>query len=213
MLPDPELLPLSGKDLPRLLELRRKSYFKIKRTYVRRDVQYARAVGNRKEKCQELLTAKINSMFYGGERNLKPTTQILVSDLRQRIGESTLEGYQNKLHSKGGKCMYTKSLVFGIAMLISFLPARSYAQSGTAGSPVEEINTSDIPNGSIVVISKEESDNPGYAHTKYAFVDQACAGARVVDYYGPPVDLNDKDLQQVEQRMCTEVAMDTRNGD
>jgi len=48
-LPDPELLPLSGKDLPRLLELRRKSYFKIKRTCVRRDVQYARAVGNRKK--------------------------------------------------------------------------------------------------------------------------------------------------------------------
>jgi hypothetical protein len=32
MLPDPELLPLplSGEELPRLLELRRKSYFKIK---------------------------------------------------------------------------------------------------------------------------------------------------------------------------------------
>jgi hypothetical protein len=28
----------------------------------------------------------------------------------------------------------------------------------------------------------------------------------------PPLDLNDKDLQQVEQRMCTEVAMDTRDG-
>jgi hypothetical protein len=108
--------------------------------------------------------------------------------------------------------MYTKSLVFGIAMLISFLPAGSYAQSGTVASPVEEMNTSDIPNGSIVVISKEESDNLGYAHTKYAFVDQACSGARIVDYYGPPVDLNDKDLQQVEQRMCTEVAMDTRDG-
>jgi hypothetical protein len=47
---------------------------------------------------------------------------------------------------------------------------------------------------------------------KYAFVDQACSGARIVDYYGPPLDLNDKDLQQVEQRMCTEVAMDTRDG-
>jgi hypothetical protein len=31
------------------LELRRKSYFKIKRPYVRRGVQYARAVGNRKK--------------------------------------------------------------------------------------------------------------------------------------------------------------------
>ncbi len=57
MLPDPEL-PLSDKDLPRLLELRRKSYFKIKRTYVRRDVQYARAVGNRQRKSWYRICAK-----------------------------------------------------------------------------------------------------------------------------------------------------------
>jgi hypothetical protein len=166
-----------------------------------------------KEKCQELLTAKINSIFLWRRKEPKTNnTNLGIAFAPQRIRESILEGYQNKLRSKGGKCMYTKSLVFGIAMLISFLPAGSYAQSPTAANSVEDINTSVIPNGSIVVISKEESDNPGYAHMKYAFVDQACSGARIVDYYGPPLDLNDKDLQQVEQRMCTEVAMDTRDG-
>ncbi len=107
--------------------------------------------------------------------------------------------------------MYAKSLVLGIAMVISLLPAGTHAQSDTATNSLEDINTSAFPNGSIVVISKEETGIPGYVHTKYAFVDQAC-GSRV-DYYGPPVDPNDKDMQQFEQRMCTELAMDTRDGD
>jgi len=47
---------------------------------------------------------------------------------------------------------------------------------------------------------------------QYAFLDQSC-GAILVDHYGPPIDPNDKELKQVEQRMCTEIAMNTRDGD
>jgi len=108
--------------------------------------------------------------------------------------------------------MYVKSLIFGIAMVIFLLPARSHAQSRTSPNPLEDFNPSAFPNGSIVVISEEETGVPGYVHTKYAFVDQAC-GAQIVDHYGPPVDPNDKDLLQSEKRKCTERAMDTHDGD
>jgi hypothetical protein len=103
------------------------------------------------------------------------------------------------------KSLISKSLIFGIAMVIFLLPAGTQAQSL---SPA----TSDVANGSIVIFSQEETGVPGYVHTTYAFVDQAC-GARIVDYYGTPVDPNDKQLQLSEQRMCTELAMDTRDGD
>jgi hypothetical protein len=104
--------------------------------------------------------------------------------------------------------MYAKSFVLGFAMMI-FPPIASPADY-TATS-VEDIKKS-VPNGSIVIISKEETDTPDYIHTRYAFVDQAC-GPQLVDHYGPPVDPNDRDLKQTEQRMCTEVAMNTRDGD
>jgi hypothetical protein len=105
--------------------------------------------------------------------------------------------------------MYAKSFVLGFAMVI-FLPIASPAETHTATS-VEDIKKS-VPNGSIVIISKEETDAPDYFHTRYAFVDQAC-GPQLVDHYGPPVDPNNSDLKQTEQRMCTEVAMNTRDGD
>jgi hypothetical protein len=101
--------------------------------------------------------------------------------------------------------MYAKSLVLGIVTAIFLLPVGSYAQSRTPA-------TSAVANGSIVVISQEETGIPGYVHTTYAFVDQAC-GARTVDYYGAPVDPHDKELRLLEQRMCTEVATDSRDGD
>jgi hypothetical protein len=107
--------------------------------------------------------------------------------------------------------MYAKSFVFGIAMVIS-LPIWSYAQSHTTDNWAENINTSDIPNGSIVVISKEETDTPEYVHTKYVFVDQLC-GTQIVDRYGTPVNPNDTDLKRAEKRMCMELAMNTRDND
>jgi hypothetical protein len=100
--------------------------------------------------------------------------------------------------------MYAKSLTFVIATVIFLLPAASYGQH----SPT----TSDVTNGSIVIISHEETGTPGYVHTKYAFVDLGC-GAQIVDHYGPSVNANDKEVLLSERRMCTELSQDTRDGD
>ena len=109
--------------------------------------------------------------------------------------------------------MYAKGIIFGIAlMMMSFLPALSHAQSRLATTSVEDIDASAIANGSIVLIRAEESDTPGYVHTKYAYVDQLC-GVQLVDRYGAPVDPRDKELIKFEQRMCTELAFDTRDGE
>lgn len=105
--------------------------------------------------------------------------------------------------------MHTKSFVLGFAMTI-LLPITSAAQTHTATS-VEDIKRS-VPNGSIVIISKEETNNPEYNHTRYVFFDQAC-GPQIVDHYGPPVDPNSRDLKQTEQRMCRELATEARDGD
>jgi hypothetical protein len=106
--------------------------------------------------------------------------------------------------------MYAKSLVFGFVMLLSFLPVVSNAQSWTDTNSLANLDTSAAGNGSAVVISKEESNIPGYVHMKYAFLDQNC-GPQIVDYYGPRI--NPSEQQQVDQRMCTEIAMNSRDGD
>jgi len=96
--------------------------------------------------------------------------------------------------------MYAKGIIFGIAlMMMSFLPALSHAQSRLATTSVEDIDASAIANGSIVLIRAEESDTPGYVHTKYAYVDQLC-GVQLVDRYGAPVDPRNKELIKFEQR-------------
>ena len=111
--------------------------------------------------------------------------------------------------------MYAKSLgfIFAIVLAISLLlPSSSFAQGGSRSGSFEDIRPSAHANGSIVVVSKEETDVAGYVHTKYAFVDQKC-GAILVDRYGAPIDPNDRELRQIEQRACTEIAMDARDGD
>jgi hypothetical protein len=109
--------------------------------------------------------------------------------------------------------MYAKGIIFGIVLvMMSFLPALSDAQSRLATTSVEDIDASAIANGSIVLISKEETDTAGYVHTKYAYVDRLC-GVQLIDRYGAPVDPSDKELIGVEQRMCTELAFDTRDSD
>jgi hypothetical protein len=108
--------------------------------------------------------------------------------------------------------MYAKGMILGIALTIALLPAVSFAQSRLDTNAVEDIDTSTIADGSIVLISKEESDVPGYVHTKYAYVDRLC-GVQLVDYYGAPVDPNDKELRQAEKRMCSDTAFDARDGE
>lgn len=108
--------------------------------------------------------------------------------------------------------MCAKSLILGFAMMIYFLPAGSYAQSHTATNSLENIDTSVIPDGSIVIISQEDADTLGYFRTNYAYVDRLC-GASLIDHHGPPVDPNDKSLQWMEKRFCFELAMNTRDGE
>ena len=109
--------------------------------------------------------------------------------------------------------MYAKNigLVFSIVVAISLL-ASSSAQSRGVVEAMKEIDISAHPNGSIVILNTEETGVPGYVHTQYAFIDQKC-GAVLVDRYGAPVDSNDKELKQVEQQLCTELATNSRSGD
>jgi hypothetical protein len=73
--------------------------------------------------------------------------------------------------------MIRKIIVLGVLVIFLFLPVPSFAQKlGGSVNSIDDINTADIPNDSVVVISKEESGVPGIVHEKYAFVDQAWPG-------------------------------------
>ena len=108
--------------------------------------------------------------------------------------------------------MYIKSLGFAIVLVISLLTSSSFAQNRTEGKSINDLNTSALPNGSIVIVKTEETDSPGYVHTQYAFIDQSC-GPVLVDHYGPPVNPDDKELKRVEQQMCTENALNSSDGE
>jgi hypothetical protein len=108
--------------------------------------------------------------------------------------------------------MYVKSLGFVFGLAISLMTSNGFAQGRTAPEFIENIDPSALPNGSIVILKTEETDAPGYMHTKYALVDHLC-GAVLVDHYGPPVNSDDKELKQAEQRMCMEIATNSRDGE
>jgi|ERR1043166_1862650 hypothetical protein len=108
--------------------------------------------------------------------------------------------------------MYPKSLMFVIVLMLSLLPAVAGAESWTTTNSGERIDASNIPGGTAVVISEDETSVPGYVHMKYAYMEQNC-GPQLVDYYGPRIDPNDRSLRLADQRACTEIAMNTRDGD
>ncbi|SRR5712692_9066114 len=105
--------------------------------------------------------------------------------------------------------MIGKIAVFGVATAIWFLPVASHADSRSSFvNSIQAINTREIPNGSIVIISREESGVPGYVHERYAFVDQACpGGAQIVDHSGPPIDPSDANLHWLERTMCADLRL------
>jgi hypothetical protein len=89
-------------------------------------------------------------------------------------------------------------------IVVAFLavPFASFAQSPWGSI---EINVADIPEDSIVVLSKEETGEPGYIHEKYAFY---CLGElRLVDYYGSAFDPKDQDVIQFERTLCARQKM------
>ena len=90
-------------------------------------------------------------------------------------------------------------------IVVAFLavPLASFAQSPWGS--LETLSVTDIPEDSIVVLSREETDIPGYVHQKYAF---RCLGElRLVDYYGSAFDPKDQDVLQFERMMCARQKM------
>jgi len=106
--------------------------------------------------------------------------------------------------------MLAKSFILAAVSAAAILVSDS-VEGRTLTESFKDVDVSRFSNGSIVIINKEESATPDYVHTQYAFIDQKC-GAVIVDHYGSPVDPNDRELKQFEQRMCTESAMNTGDG-
>ena len=104
--------------------------------------------------------------------------------------------------------------VFAFIVLVFLaVPFASWAQSPSSSErSIENLSLTDIADGSIVVLSQEETGIPGYVHQKYAF---NCLGEfRLVDYYGSAFDPKDQDVLQFERTMCSRQKMndfDTSN--
>jgi hypothetical protein len=97
--------------------------------------------------------------------------------------------------------MMKKMLAF-IVLAFLAVPFASFAQNSTSPEKsIENLNVVNIPEDSIVVLSKEETDIPGYVHEKYAFY---CLGElRLVDYSGSAFDPKDQDVLEFERIMCS----------
>ena len=89
-------------------------------------------------------------------------------------------------------------------IILAFLAVPFVALAQSPSNP-ESLNLVAIPEDSIVVFSREETDIPGYVHEKYAFY---CLGElRLVDYYGSPFDPKDQDVVQFERTLCARQQM------
>jgi hypothetical protein len=128
------------------------------------------------------------------------------------LRELYLEAMPGGAKSERRKMMYARSLGLIIILAISLIVANAAAENQNVNKKFDDVQATDHSNGSIVIISREESDVPGYVHMKYAFIDQSC-GAILVDRFGPAINPSDRELKQIEQRMCTEIATNSRDGD
>ena len=95
-----------------------------------------------------------------------------------------------------------KKMLAFIVLAFLAVPFVALAQSSIS---LETLNAVDIPDGSIIVLSQEETGFPGYIHQKYAF---NCLGElRLVDYYGSGFDPKDQDVLQFERTLCARQQM------
>ena len=94
-----------------------------------------------------------------------------------------------------------KKMVGFIAFAFLALPFASFAQSPSSPEKsIENLSVTDIPEDSIVVLSQEETNVPGYLHQKYTF---RCLGElKLVDYYGPAFNPKDQNVLWFERMMC-----------
>ena len=107
--------------------------------------------------------------------------------------------------------MIRKIGVIGVLMAILFLPLVAHGQDLSRS---EDVNTANVAPNSFVMLSEEETEVPGYFHQRYAFVSPACpAGFHIIDHYGAPIDPNDSSLQIRERSMCSDLSLDTADGD
>ncbi len=97
--------------------------------------------------------------------------------------------------------MMTKMFVF-IVVAFLVVPVSSFAQSPSSPEKsIEDPIFADIPDGSIDVLSTDETDIPGYTDQEPAF---RCLGElRLVDYYGYVIDPKDQDVLQFEPTKCS----------
>ena len=94
-----------------------------------------------------------------------------------------------------------KRIVVFIVLAILVVPIASSAQSSnSSGKSIEDLNIRDVPEGSIVLLSAEETEIPGYIHQRYAY---NCFGEfQTVDYYGAAIDPKDPSLLSTERSLC-----------
>jgi|GEM_PF-839845 len=94
-----------------------------------------------------------------------------------------------------------------LVVLISLcVPLVSLAQSsGSAARSLQSSSLRDVADGSIVMLSKEESGVSGYINAQYAYVHSDCSGgAQVVHYTGPAFDIYDRTVLHHEHRKCSD---------
>ena len=94
-----------------------------------------------------------------------------------------------------------------VVLLISMcMPLVALAQSsGSAARSLKNPSLRDAANGSIVMLSEEESGVSGYINARYAYVHPDCpGGAQVVHYSGPAFNINDRTVLHEERRKCSD---------
>ena len=95
-----------------------------------------------------------------------------------------------------------KTMFAFIVLAFLVVPFVAFAQSRIS---LESLSAADVADDSIVVLSQDETDIPGYIHQKYAF---RCLGEwRLVDYYGSAFDPKDQDVLQFERALCARQQM------
>lgn len=92
-----------------------------------------------------------------------------------------------------------------IVLLSLCVPVISLAQSsGSGADAAKSLYLQDVADGSIVMLSKEDSGMSGYINAQYAFVHSDCpGGAQVVYYTGPAFDIKDPVVLKNERRKCS----------